>query len=66
MGEPTILRILGNSIFGFQVPLGFFVGWHKLGVFENSLPTKSESMTAIAERLHFYLQKPMTLSLDYL
>ena len=64
MGEPTILRIIGRNIFGFQVSLGFFVDWRKLGVSEKSLSTKSESMTGIAERLHFYLQKLMTLSLD--
>ena len=54
MGEPKILRVPGQNIFGFQVPLGLLVDLHKLGVFE-SLPTKSEPMTGIAERLHFYL-----------
>ena len=55
MGEPNILQILGQNIFGFQFPLVLLVDLHKLGVFEKSLPTKSESMTGIAERLHFCL-----------
>ena len=55
MGESKILRVLGKNIFGFHVPLGLLVDLHKLGVFEKSLPTKSESMTGIAECLHFYL-----------
>ena len=64
MGEPTILRMIGQNIFGFQVCLGFFVDWYKLFVFEKSPPSKSESITDIAERLQFYLQKLMTLSYD--
>ena len=55
MGEPNILQILGQNIFGFQVPLVLLVDLHKLGVLEKSLPTKSESMTGMAEHLHFYL-----------
>ena len=55
MGEPTILRIIGQNIFGFQVSLGFFVDWHKMVVFKKSLPTKLESMTVLAERHHLYL-----------
>ena len=55
MGEANILQILGQNIFGFQVPLVSLVDLHKLGVFEKSFPTKSESMTGIAESLHFYL-----------
>ena len=55
MREPKILRVLGHNITGFQVPLGLLVYLHKLGVFEKSLPTKLESMTGIAECLHFYL-----------
>ena len=53
MGEPSILRILGQNIFDFQVSIGFFVDLHKLLGFEKSLSTKSQSMTGIAERLYF-------------
>ena len=45
MGEPKILRVLGQDIFSFQVPLGLLIDLHKLVVFEKSFPTKSESMT---------------------
>ena len=43
-----------------------FMDCHKLGVFKRNLPLKSESMTNIAERIYFYLQKIMTLSSDLL
>ena len=55
MGEPTIFRFFGQNIFGFQVSLGFLVDWDKFFVFEINIPTKLESMTGIAERLHIYL-----------
>ena len=53
MGEPTVLRILGQNVFDFQVSIGFSVDLHKLLGFEKSLPSKSQSMTGTAERLHF-------------
>ena len=40
MGETKILRVPGQNIFGFQVPLGLLVDLHKLGVSEKSLLTK--------------------------
>ena len=55
MGGTKILRVLSQNIFGFQIPLSLLVDLHKLGVFEKSLPTKSESVAGIVERLHFYL-----------
>ena len=53
MGEPTVLRILGQNVFDFQVSIGFSVDLHKLLGFEKSPPTKSQSMTGTAQRLQF-------------